>query len=365
MLSQITKIRKICENLDVDAIALVPGPNFTQIFGKPFESDERPFVVIVPRSEPAVAIVPDIEKSSWSLLNFEGDTIYWRDQTGYMTAFHALSEKISIKRLSVEGQVMRVFVYQALKAVFDDIEIADANARISSLREIKSVTDLNAMKHAIEISETALKKTLQEVRIGQTETELQSVLIQNLFTSGADQLSFWPMVAAGEGSAIAHALPRPDRKICKGDILLLDFGVYKQGFASDITRTVFVGEPSDEAKDVYETVLQANRIGRQMASPELTAHQVDDAVIGFLENTRYSNWIRGKTGHGIGRELHEAPQIMRGNHHQLMPGMTFTIEPGLYHAGKFGIRIEDTVLVTETGNVTLTNFPRDILILDP
>ena len=130
-----------------------------------------------------------------------------------------------------------------------------------------------------------------------------------------------------------------------------------------MTRTVFVGEPSAEAQALYETVREANRIGRAFARPGVTAGAVDDAVQSFLEQSPFVEGDLIKTGHGLGLDVHEAPQIMRGNDIVLEPGMVFTIEPGLYLPGRRGVRIEDDVVVTDSGIESLTTFPRDLRIV--
>ena len=126
---------------------------------------------------------------------------------------------------------------------------------------------------------------------------------------------------------------------------------------------MFLDHASDEGRDVYDTVLRANRKGFEVTHAGITAHQIDDAVTGVLEASAYADRIRTKTGHGLGRDVHEAPYIMRGNHVPLAAGTVYTNEPGLYQIGSFGVRIEDDVLVTETGCTSLTTFPTELQIL--
>ena len=132
---------------------------------------------------------------------------------------------------------------------------------------------------------------------------------------------------------------------------------------ADITRTVFVGHVSEEGREVYETVLAANEAGHRATRPGATAHDVDDAATTVLEGSRFADRIRHKTGHGLGREVHEAPYIMRGNHQVLEPGMVLTNEPGLYELGNFGVRIEDDVVVTAEGSRCLTTFPKELKVV--
>jgi Xaa-Pro dipeptidase len=245
------------------------------------------------------------------------------------------------------------------------LTIVDAEKQISGLRLRKNAEEVEALEQAIRISQNALADVIERVRPGLTETEVETQLVQALFAHGAKEQSFRPIVAAGENSARPHAHARHDYQIQAGDALLIDFGARWGGLCADITRTFFVGHASDEAQEVYQTVLNANQAGHALASPKVTAHQVDDEVTSVLEASSYADRIRTKTGHGLGRAVHEDPYIMRGNHQQLDTGMVFTIEPGLYRVAPdgFGVRIEDDVLVTEDGCRSLTTFSRSLTVI--
>jgi Xaa-Pro dipeptidase len=356
-------LRAIARDEGFDAVALVPGPNFHRLYGKDFHTNERPLVVLIPPEGPPAAVVPNLELGSFALIGFEGAAFDWRDQDGYGDAFAALARAMPLRRIGVEGQGMRVFVHHALVAANPGLATLDAERAISGLRLCKTEAEITALEAAIAVSETALARTLEAVRVGMTEMEVQSILLGALFAAGAEELSFGPIVAAGDNSARPHASARPDYRIRRGDALLLDFGAQVGGLCADITRTVFVGEADAEARAVYDTVLRANAAGHAATRPGATAHDVDDAATAVLEASPYAARIRTKTGHGLGRAVHEAPYIMRGNRETLAPGMVFTIEPGLYEIGRFGVRIEDDVLVTPSGNRSLTTFPRDLMIV--
>ncbi|MFG5380834.1 M24 family metallopeptidase [Yoonia sp. R2-816] len=353
----------IAADLGVDAVALVPGPNFTRAVEHVFMSHERPFMLVVPAAGAPAALVPNLELRSWDLVGFDGAVFDWRDQDGYDATFAALMKHLSIRSVAVEGQVMRVFAHHAMLKAQPDLQIIDAEREISGLRMIKTPGDVAALQDAIAISERALARTLESVRIGQTEKEIEQTLIQALFAEGAEDKSFHPIVAAGDGSARPHAKARADYDVKAGDALLLDFGARKHGFCADITRTVFLDHATDEAQDVYDTVLRANLKGFEVTRAGVTAHQIDDAVIGVLEASSFADRIRTKTGHGLGREVHEAPYIMRGNHMVLPAGTVYTNEPGLYEIDNFGVRIEDDVLITDDGCTSLTQFPKDLTVL--
>lgn len=365
--SRLAPIYNVMRNHDLDAVAFVPGPNFRNMFVRDFHLMERPLLVIIPKAGSPVAIVPNLEMASFDTLDFPGDVFDWRDETGYGDAFakagQALPQLQHAKRFGLEAQRMRVFEQMALAQVFPKANFIDAHGEISSTRALKSKEDIALLKEAIRISEAALEATLQDVRVGQTEKEIEAILLRQLFAHGADGLSFEPIIAAGDNSAQPHATARADYKIKAGDALLIDFGATWGGYNADITRTFFVKHVSDFDRAFYETVLAANEIGKRTTKAGVTAHDVDDAVQRQLEGSQFAEFARHKTGHGLGLDVHEAPQIMRGNHAVLEAGMVFTVEPGLYRLGECGVRIEDDIVVTEDGMECLTNFSRELRIV--
>ena len=351
----------------LEAVAFVPGANFQRIFVRDFHLMERPLVIIVPVEGEPVAIVPALEMASFEPLGFPGPVFNWRDEEGYAAAFEgaaaALPQLAHAKAFGLEAQRMRAFEHMELQRVFPQASFTDAHGAISSVRLCKTADEIAKLKEAIRISEAALEATLGEVKEGLTEREVESILVRQMFAHGAHGLAFEPIVAAGDNSAQPHAHARADYKIQRGDALLFDFGASYEGYNADITRTFFVGEVSEHDRAFYDTVLAANERGKAVTRPGVTANDVDDAVQKVLEGSQFSAFIRHKTGHGLGLDVHEAPHIMRGNHAKLEAGMVFTVEPGLYQEGECGVRIEDDVVVTEDGVECLTSFPRELRIV--
>jgi len=352
--------RNIARAQSVEAIALVPGANFTRLYGQSFHQNERPLLVLIPIEGNPSAVVPNLELGSFSAIAFEGEVFDWKDQTGYQSAFDQLLLHHSIRSVGVEGQVMRVFVDQALRTADSSLRIIDAQQSIAALRLCKNDAEIAGLRHAISISEKALANTLDLVKVGMSERSIENILVQNLFSEGAEDFSFSPIVAASTNSANPHAHSREDYFITAGDSLLIDFGARAGGLCADITRTFFVKECTDERAEIYNTVLNANLAGLAATKAGVTAHDVDDATMTVLEQSPFADRIRHKTGHGLGRDIHEDPYIMRGNNERLESGMVFTIEPGLYDLDDMGVRIEDDVLVTPTGVESLTQFDKTL-----
>ena len=359
-----TPLRHVMAAAGVDAVALVPGSNFRRVFAKSFHINERSLVVVVPKSGPPAAVVPSLEAASFDLVELEGAVHLWRDHDGPAAAFAALGREMACERIGVEGQSMRVMDQFGLQSAFPGAEFVDLHKAISNaLRLRKTGEEIARIRRAIAVSEDALSATLDEVRAGQSEVEIEAILLRNLFSCGAEGLAFEPIVAAADNSYRPHAKARRDYRVKPGDALLVDFGAIHDGYLADITRTVFIEHCPDGARAFYETVRQANRAGRNAARPGVSAHQLDDAVQTVLEASPYAQFVRTKTGHGLGLDVHEDPYIMRGNHEVLEPGMVFTVEPGLYDPSGIGVRIEDDVVITEDGAETLTSFDRGILLV--
>ena len=347
----------------LDAVAFVPGSSFRYLTGGNFALMERPTVLIVPRSGRAVAIIPALEQESWNALHVDADAIAWSDEDGYLGAFEAAERRVSPMRIGVEGLGMRVVELNALRHAFPMAEVIDAQQMLVDLRLCKDADEIAALRQAIRFSEEAFARTLGDICVGMTEVEVEGLLIRNLYSHPISGLSFPPIVLAADNAARPHGHARHDYQLKPGDPLLFDFGASYRGYPADITRTVFITDVSAEHRAFYEAVLAANTLGRQICRAGVTAHAVDDAVRGNLEQTRFRDFIVHKTGHGLGLDVHEAPQVMRGNHQVLQPGTVITIEPGLYKPGEIGVRIEDNVHVTEAGAEILTAFPRELTIV--
>ena len=195
-----------------------------------------------------------------------------------------------------------------------------------------------------------------------TEKQVAALLKVEMLRAGGEEMSFSPIVVAGPNSASPHATPG-DRPIQPGDLIVVDCGVTVGGYAADITRTFVVGELEPEMAHVYEVVRAANAAGRAAVGPGVPAEEVDWAARAVIEEAGYGEYFIHRTGHGLGLEVHEPPYIVAGNGRLLQPGMTFTVEPGIYLPGRGGVRIEDDVVVTPSGVESLTTFPRELTAL--
>ena len=346
----------------LDAAAFVPGPSFYYLTGLDFHLMERPTLLVVTAGGGMLAIMPELERLKWSSVFPDAETFYWQDSDGFEDAFEAAMRALGAAALGVEGGRMRMFEYDALRRHMGNGEVRNADAALQPLRIAKDADEIASLSRAIEISQLALGETIDEVRAGDTERAIAALLKTRMLAHGSDGFGFEPIVLAGAKAANPHGTP-DDAPLRTGDALLIDFGAKIEGFSADITRTFFCEHVDDRHAEIYETVRQANALGRRMAGPGVTAHDLDTAVTDVLRASPFADMIAHKTGHGLGLDVHEAPQVMVGNHRTLEPGFVITIEPGLYGAGDVGVRIEDDVTITEDGARSLTSFPRELRLI--
>ena len=356
------RLADITKSSGLGAIAFVPGANFSYLSGLHFHLMERPTLLFVTADNQIVAIIPELEREKWTQTFPHALTFFLQDSDGFQSAFSGAADALKGQMIGVEGMRMRVFEGDALRRHFQQGAIVDAEPHLIDLRLSKSASEIASLQRAIDISELALSETLETVQVGLRERDVLNTLKTRMLAGGADGFSFEPIVLAGANAANPHGVSG-DSPLNPGDVLLIDYGASFEGYNADITRTFFCEHASDEHAAIYNTVLAANEKGRAISSPSITAHDLDVAVTGVLAASPFADLIVHKTGHGLGLDIHEAPQIMKGNHKQLIPGCVFTIEPGLYRSGDIGVRIEDNVVTDTVGARSLTNFPRDLTIL--
>lgn len=348
-----------------DALALNAGPTQTHFTGLHYHLMERPAVIILAPQHDPVLVIPGFEKGKVDGIGYPLKTLtYGEDPAEWQSVFNQAAGLLgSPKRIGVEGLRLRVMELRYLEAAFRGTSFEAAESLIAQMRMLKDESELAAMQRAVEIAEAALEATLAKVKVGMTEAAIAGELIQQLYTHGSDpELPFQPIVAAGPNSANPHATVS-DRKVAKGDLLLFDWGASYNGYLSDLTRTFAMGEISEEFKRIYEVVKQANQAGREAAKPGAPCSVVDEGARDSIEDSGYGEYFTHRTGHGLGMEPHEEPYMRAGNTMKLEPGMTFTVEPGIYLAGKGGVRIEDNVVITKDGSRTLSSFPRELRVI--
>ena len=217
-------------------------------------------------------------------------------------------------------------------------------------------------KKAALIADKAYEEIVKFIKPGLTEKDIGDKLKKLLIEFGGQGLSFEPIVASGPNSSMPHYSGN-QRVIEEKDLVILDFGCLYNGYCSDTSRTVFVGEPSEEQRKIYEIVLRANKEAEESAKEVIKAEDLDRIARGVITDAGYGEYFINRTGHGIGVEIHEEPYIRDGNKEILKTGMAFSIEPGIYIPGKFGMRVEDIVVIDGDSSIILNKTSKDITIV--
>lgn len=364
-----TRVQRLIQGLaeaDLDCVAIMPGPSMQYFADLTFHLMERPILALFPKIGPPALVGPRFEMTKLSGRDHPVAfrPFPWSDEEGPQGAFKAWAAALSLsnQRIGVEELVMRVKEYNLLLEAAPEATIHSADPLISSLRLIKDEAEIKHMKAAVTLVEEVLAETLPKIKIGLTEQEIASELTMALFRAGSGPLPFDPLVQTGETGAAPHA-SAGQRQLAEGDLLIIDVGARVEGYVSDITRTFAVGTIREEVRHAYDLVWRANEAGRQAVKPGRSCQAIDRAARRVIEVGQAGQYFIHRTGHGIGLDEHEPPYIVEGDETLLQPGMTFTVEPGIYRAGFGGIRIEDDVLVTEDGAETLTTFSRDLMVV--
>lgn len=355
---------RLLEAAGLGSAAFVPGPTLAYLTGVHLHLMERPTLYVLGADGRDVAMMPRLERDKWSAAMPATGTVYWDDADGPSAAFSDLARRLPPDApLGIEGLRMRAAEYLALARALGPDRLVDADAALAGLRLVKDAGEVAQLRRAIAISEAALGETVDAGIGGRSGQELSARLKAAMLAHGAAGFAFEPIVLSGPETANPHG-DASARRVQPGDALLIDFGARWGDMHADITRTVFCGHVADAHAAIYETVLAANRQGCAAVRPGAPVGAVDAAATGVLEASPYADMILHRTGHGLGREVHEPPAVLRANRAAMEAGMVFTVEPGLYRDGEIGVRIEDDVLVTGDGVDCLTGFYRGLAIHD-
>ena len=241
-------------------------------------------------------------------------------------------------------------------------ELVPMNKAIHSFRAVKEEWELERMRKAQEITDKAFTQMLTKIKAGLTEKQLQAELIYCLYTNGADNVAFDPIVVSGPKTSMPHGVAG-DRVVQEGDFITMDFGALYGGYCADMTRTVAVGYATEEMEKVYNTVLEAQLAGLAVSKAGLTGKEIDGAARKVIEDAGYGAYFGHGYGHSLGLEIHEPPNCNPSGEVVMQPGMISSAEPGIYLPGKFGVRIEDVVIFTEDGCENITKSPKNLIIV--
>ena len=273
----------------------------------------------------------------------------------------ALVPSLRLRRIGAEANVLSHADWMAIGSAAPDLELVPLDAPLAELRAIKDEVELTALEATTALTDACFGHLLTFIREGISEQEIAWELEDWFRRHGAEDLAFEPIVLVGARAAMPHGRPGTT-PVRGGEPVLIDFGSQVDGYRSDMTRTVFIGEPSQQQRELYALVLAAQQAAYDAVQPGVSGTSVDGAAREVIAAAGLAEAFSHGLGHGIGLETHEAPGL-KLYARPLRPGMVFTLEPGIYLPGEIGIRIEDDVVLTEDGPRWLTNAPRELLVI--
>ena len=277
----------------------------------------------------------------------------------------ALLRQEGVKNLAIEAMDVTVSRLNVMKKHLKCVDIIETDVlsnSINKLRMIKDEEEMEYIRKAQEIAESAFDDILGFIKEGVTEREIALELDRLMLEKGAEGISFDTIALAGENTSMPHGVPS-DKKVKKGEFVLMDFGAVYNGYHSDMTRTVCVGTPDEKMEKIYNIVLTAQEKAIAAAKAGISGKELDGIARRHICDAGYGEYFGHSLGHGVGLEIHEQPNAAPSYEKNLEKGTVITIEPGIYIAGKFGVRIEDFVILTENGCINLTKSAKNIISL--
>jgi len=344
---RLARVRQALGTSGLDAMLVAPSPDLSYLVGyDPPPLERLTLLVVRPEADP-VLVVPELERplAEASPVGSLAEVRSWRDTDDpYRIVAGMLG---GAHRAAVTDRAWASHALRIARAA-PYAELVPVSEALPLLRAVKDESEIEALARAGRGADQAFEGIVGQTFAGRSEREIASDLSRLLGEHDHTQVGF-TIVGSGPNGASPHHEPT-DRTIQTGEPVVMDFGGrVEAGYCSDVTRTVFVGEPESEAAEVYEIVKKAQQAAVETVTPGITAEEIDRAARDVIEAAGYGERFIHRTGHGIGLEEHEPPYIVAGNRDQVVAGMAFSIEPGIYLEGRFGVRIEDIVVVTEDG----------------
>lgn len=323
------------------------------------EAHERLIAILVLKNGATAIVCPALEKGIVESSPWTGEVVTYMDHESPWDKIVKLflDQQIVPERIGVEGEHLTFNRSEKLCASFAGLSIIDLTEELQTLRMIKSPDEVRLMKRAAELADFAIDTGVKALREGVTELEVIAEIEYAMKKEGIREMSFDTLVLFGDNSADPHGVPGNNR-LKRGDFALFDLGVVFEGYCSDITRTVVFGEASSKQREIYETVLKAEEAAIESATVGATLGSIDIAARQVITTAGYGEYFTHRIGHGIGIEVHEHPSMAANNDATAQVGMTFTVEPGIYLPGVGGVRIEDDIVMTESGPILLTSYPK-------
>jgi Xaa-Pro aminopeptidase len=356
--ARLTRARERMRELGVDALLLSVGPDLPYLTGYEAVPLDRLTMLVAPKDGEAVLVVPALEATR----------VHERSEVFTIRAWSETEDPVGIvvnylrrARLVAVGDHTWARFVLSLQAAVPEMQLVPASRVTAPLRIVKDANEVAALDKAAQAVDAIAIAMRDRPFTGRTERDVHRELVERMLDLGHERANF-AIVASGPNAASPHHEPG-GRPIEAGDVVLCDFGGTLQGYCSDITRMFVAGEPLSEVREAYAVLVEAQEVGVQAATVGTPCEAVDAASRRVLAEAGLGAAFMHRTGHGIGMEAHEDPYLVAGNDTLLAPGHTFSIEPGVYLPGRFGLRLEDIVVATTEGPRRLNRAPRDLAIV--
>jgi Xaa-Pro aminopeptidase len=357
---RIGRVRARMADIGIDVLLLSVGPDLPYLTGYEAMPLERLTMLVLPRTGDAQLVIPRLEAPRVTPRPELFALVEW-DETDDPIALVAAMIRRSARRVAVGDHTWARFVLDLQHAVPSCV-FSRASEVVSPIRMVKDAEEVAALTRAAHAVDTIAGEMRTVAFAGRTELDVHRELVERMLAAGHERSNF-AIVAAGVNAASPHHEPTASRVITAGDIVLCDFGGTMDGYCSDITRMFHVGEIPSEIGDVYSVLVEAQEAGVRAATVGSACEAVDAASRQVIASAGFGEYFMHRVGHGIGTEAHEDPYLVAGNALELEAGHAFSVEPGIYFPGRFGMRLEDIVVATVDGPVRLNVAPRDIAIV--
>jgi Xaa-Pro aminopeptidase len=348
-------------DLDIDVMLLSVGADLPYLTGYEAMPLERLTMLVMLRDGDATLVVPRLE----------APRVTARPELFELRAWEETEDPIAIvgelvggrgRRIAIGDQTWARFVVDLQRELGSGSVWSRASEVVAPLRMVKDAEEIVALRDAAQAVDAIAGEMRTRPFAGRTEHDVHQELVERMLARGHERSNF-AIVAAGENAASPHHEPSPERIIRDGDVVLCDFGGTMRGYCSDITRMFHIGEPEAEVRDAYAVLAEAQEAGVRAATVGTPCEDVDAAAREVISRAGFGEFFIHRVGHGIGAEAHEDPYMVAGNGLPLAAGHAFSVEPGIYFPGRFGLRLEDIVVATESGPERLNHAARDLAVV--
>ncbi|SFB25040.1 Xaa-Pro dipeptidase [Lentibacillus halodurans] len=350
---------------DQDSMLITSAANFYYLSNYYTDPHERLIAVYISRYHDPLMIIPAMEKEDAKNAGWKYEIIAYSDHENPWKLFRQFLTRNESRpqSMALEQNHLTLERFEHIKTVLPDAIFTDAQEILANLRVIKNRQEYGLLKEAAALADFGIKTGVKAIKQDVSELEIIAKVEYELKKQGVRQMSFSTMTLSGAKTASPHGTPSM-KTIGKGDLVLFDLGVVYEGYCSDISRTVAFKSATPEQEKIYNTVLDGQIKAIEASRQGTSVGQVDLAARRHIEQAGYGDYFTHRIGHGLGIETHEYPSMHSQNKLPLQTGMCYTIEPGIYVPGQGGVRIEDMVFMTDKGPEILTEYPKELQIVD-